>query len=177
MRFKILFITLAALSLATAVFADDGRWLNVHVTEAEDNTNVKVHLPLNLVLSVLGGIDFDGFEGGKVHIHTDDVDVDWVNLISSLKDAPDGEYVTVDSDEADVVVTKVAEGFKVHVDQKRDEMAKVDINIPASLINAFHVDENDNLDVAALLRAFDELPNGNLITVDSAEANVRVWIE
>ena len=38
-------------------------------------------------------------EGGKVHIHTHDVAVAWVHLISSLKDAPDGEYVTVDSDD------------------------------------------------------------------------------
>lgn len=169
--------TLLILGLATAASASDGRWLNVHVTEAESNADVKVHLPLNLVLSVLGGIDFEGFDGGKIHIHTDDVDIDWVNVLTSLKDSPDGEYVTVDSDEADVTVTKNGGSFLVHVDQKEDEQAKVDINIPAQLIDAFHVDEESNMDIAALLRAFDDLPTGDLITVDSNEANVRVWIE
>jgi hypothetical protein len=31
--------------------------------------------------------------------------------------------------------------------------------------------------VAALLSSFDQLPNGELVTVESDEANVRVWIE
>ena len=30
---------------------------------------------------------------------------------------------------------------------------------------------------AALLTAFDQLPSGDLVTVQSDEANVRVWVE
>jgi len=177
MRFRALFITIIALSLATLVSANTDRWLNVHVTETGSNANIKVHLPLNLVLGVLGGIDVDGFEGGKINIHTDDVDVDWVAVLTSLQGSPEGEYITVDSDEADVVVTRTTAGFQVSVDQKTDEQARVRVNIPESLIDAFQVDENNDLDVKAMLEAFDKLPTGDLITVDSVEANVRVWIE
>jgi len=45
------------------------------------------------------------------------------------------------------------------------------------IINAIHVDDEDRIDVAALLKAFDDLPAGDLIRVASAEANVRVWVE
>ena len=47
-------IALAALLAAPAAFAaDDTRWVNVHATENSSNTNVELHLRLNLVLTVL----------------------------------------------------------------------------------------------------------------------------
>lgn len=157
--------------------ASDGKWINVHVTETESNTNVKVHLPLNLVLSVIGAVDVDGFEGGKVHLHTEDVDIDWLEVINSVKDAADGEYLVVESDEADVNVTKQANTILVKVNQKTDEMAQVEVVLPVQIINAIHVDEEDRIDIAALLKGFDDLPMGDLVRVTSADANVRVWVE
>ncbi|MEN8165614.1 MAG: hypothetical protein ABFS37_15915, partial [Acidobacteriota bacterium] len=157
--------------------ATDGKWINVHVTENESNTKVKVHLPLNLVLSVIGAVDVEGFEGGKVHLQTEDVDIEWLEILSSVKDAVDGEYLVVESDEADVNVTKKANTILVTVNQKTDEKAQVEVVLPAQLLDAIHVDEEDRIDIAALLNAFDNFPEGDLIRVTSAEANVRVWVE
>lgn len=172
-------LVLATLFMAVCLVAGagDGKWINVHVTENETNTNVKVHLPLNLVLSVMGAVDVEGFEGGKVHLHTKDVDVDWLEVLSSVKGAVDGEYLVVESDEADVNVTKKADTILVTVDQKVDEQAKVEIVLPTQIINAIHVDEEDRIDIAALLKGFDDLPVGDLVRVTSADVNVRVWVE
>lgn len=174
---KHLIIATLIAAVACTVGATDGRWLNVHVTEAEDNTTVKVHLPLSLVLTVIEGINVEGFEAGKVELHMGDIDVDWVTMLAALKDAPVGEYVTVESDEADVVVRKQDDMILIDVDQKEDENAKVMVRVPMSLIDSLTLDEENRIDIAALLRGFDSLPEGDLVTVDSNEANVRVWVE
>ena len=177
MKRKSLILATLLMAVCMVAGATDGKWINVHVTENESNINVKVHLPLNLVLSVIGAVNVEGFEGGKVHLHTEDIDIDWLGILSSVKDAVDGEYLVVESDEADVNVTKKANTILVTVNQKVDEMAQVEIVLPAQIIDAIHVDEEDRIDIAALLKGFDNLPAGDLIRVTSADANVRVWVE
>lgn len=174
---KYFFIFILIAALAGSAGATEGRWLNVHVTEAEDNTTVKVHLPLSLVLTVIEGINVEGFEAGKVELHIDDMEIDWPTMLASLKDAPVGEYVTVQSDEADVVVKKQDDMILIDVDEKSDDHAKVTVRVPLDLIDAVTLDEENRIDIAALLRGFDSLPNGDLVTVESADANVRVWVE
>ncbi len=174
---KRLFIVALIAAVACTAGATDGRWLNVHVTEAEDNTTVKVHLPLSLILTVIEGINVDGFEAGKVELHMGEMDVDWQTILGSLKDAPVGEYVTVESDEADVIVKKQDNMILIDVNEKSDENAKVTVRVPLPLIDALTLDEDNRIDVAALLRGFDALPDGDLVTVVSPDANVRVWVE
>ncbi len=177
MHRKTLVMATLFMSLCLVAGATDGKWINVHVTETDSNTNIKVHLPLNLVLTVIGAIDVEGFEGGKVNLHTEDVDIDWVNILASVKDAVDGEYLVIESDDADVNVTKKANTILVTVNQKVDEQAQVEVMLPAQIINAIHVDDQNRIDIAALLKGFDDLPAGDLVRVTSADANVRVWVE
>ena len=46
-----------------------------------------------------------------------------------------------------------------------------------TMIDALHIDENNQIDVAAFLTSFDQLPEGDLVTVDADDAKVRVWVE
>ena len=172
-------VAVVALLAAPAAFAgDDGRWINVHVTENSSNTNVEVHLPLNLVLTVLRNVDVENFHGGHVDLELDeDMDINFPEIMAAIKDAPDGKFVTVTSDEADVNVHKQGGTLFVDVNQKEDEMAKVQVTVPVELMDALTFGEENTLDVAALLESFDKLPNGELVRVTSNEANVRVWIE
>jgi hypothetical protein len=158
--------------------ADDTRWVNVHVTENSSNTNVEVHLPLNLVLTVLRNVDVENFHGGHVDLDIDDdMEINFPEILAAVKDAPDGEFVTVTSDEADVNVHKQGGFFYVTVNQKEDEMAKVEVTMPMELMDAVSFGEEHSLDVAALLQSLDALPDGELVKVTSTDANVRVWIE
>ena len=79
--------------------------------------------------------------------------------------------------QADVNVHKKAGTLYVTVNQKEDEMAKVEVTMPMEMMDALTFGEENTLDVAALLQSFDNLPNGELVKVTSNEANVRVWIE
>jgi hypothetical protein len=177
-RNLITLVALLALVVAPAAFAQDStRWINVHVTENSSGTNVEVHLPMNLVLTVLRNVDVENFHGGKVDLELDDVDVDWREIMKAVKEAPDGKFVTVTSDEADVNVRKEGGTLYVNVDQKEDEMAKVEVTMPMEMMDALTLAEDKTIDVAALLQSFEKLPNGTLVKVTSDDANVRVWIE
>jgi hypothetical protein len=180
MKRKVLaLVALAALLAAPTAFAgDETRWINVHVTENSTNTNVEVHLPLNLVLTVLRNVDVENFHGGQVDLDLDeDMDINFPEIIAAVKDAPDGKFVTVTSDEADVNVHKQGGTLFVTVNQKDDEMAKVEVKVPLELMDALSFGEENTLDIAALLQSLDRLPDGELVTVTSNEANVRVWVE
>jgi hypothetical protein len=172
-------IALALIVAAPVAAADSIRWLNVHVTEHDGGTNVEVHLPLALVLSVIQAVDVENFHGGKVDIELDeDVDIDFPEIFRAIKDAPDGDFITVKADDATVVVTKTGGTITVDVDAMEDEdQAKVNVTIPASLIDAIQIDDENQIDIAAMLEAFSDLPDGDLVTVKSSDADVRVWIE
>ncbi len=177
-RTLIALVAIIALAAAPAAFAQDTtRWMNVTVTENSSNTNVEVHLPMNLVLTVLQNVDVENFHGGNVDLELDDMQVNWPEIMQAVKEAPDGKFVTVTSDEADVNVHKKAGTLYIDVEEKQDEMAKVQVTMPLELMDALSFGEENTINVAALFASLDKLPNGELVRVTSNDANVRVWIE
>jgi hypothetical protein len=170
-------IAIALLVTAPLAATEDTRWLNVDVTEAEGGTNVQVHLPLNLVMAVINSVDVENFHGGKVDLEIADAEIDWPQLLAAIKDAPDGEFVKVTGDDANVLVSKRDGTLYVNVVETEEQNATVNVTLPMSVIDGLRIDENNQIDVAALLTAFDQLPSGDLVTVQSDEANVRVWVE
>jgi hypothetical protein len=162
--------------LASAQEATATRWVNVNVNEPATGTKVEVHLPLSLVMSVLDGVKVDHFDAGKVKLDVD-ADVDLPKILAAVAQAPDGKFVKVEDPEADVEVTKQAGMLLVHVVGKGADHEVVDVKLPAEVLNAITVDGSNQLDVKALLASLAALPNGDLVTVTSADANVRIWIE
>jgi hypothetical protein len=168
------FIMVAGFALAS----EETRWVNVHVTEHHEGTNVEVHLPLNLVLSVLKSVDVENFHRGHVDLDIDHhADIDWSEVLAAVKDAPDGQFVTVDSPDAKVNVRKESGTLYIDVDEIDGDNAKVKVSVPMELMDALYISEDSQIDVAAMLESFERLPLGDLVTVESDDANVRVWIE
>ena len=177
---KTLTVVALVLLLSTAAMASETtRWINVNVTENSSNTNVEVHLPLNLVLTVLRNVDVENFHGGQVDLDMGDLDLDmdWQEIMQAVKEAPDGQFVTVTSDEADVSVRKEGGTLYVNVHAKEDDNAVVEVTVPLEMMDALSLGDENTIDVVSLLESFDSLPNGTLVKVTSDEANVRVWIE
>jgi len=160
-----------------ALAAEETRWVNVKVSEHSEGTNVEVHLPLNLVLSVLKSVDVDNFHRGNVDLRIDDAEFDWAEIFAAVKDAPDGQFVTVDSHDAKVSVSKQGGTLLIDVDEVDGENAKVKVTVPVEFMDALSINDQSQIDIAALLESFDRLPNGDLVTVVSDDADVRVWIE
>ena len=178
MNRKITALAAAFILIAGFALADgEIRWVNVNVTEHSEGTNVEVHLPLNLVLSVLKSVDVDNFHRGHIDLDIDDADVDWAEIFAAVKDAPDGQFVTVKSTDATVSVRKQGGTLLIDVDEMDGDNAKVKVTVPVECMDALSINDSSQIDVAALLESFDRLPNGDLVTVESNDANVRVWIE
>jgi len=169
--------SLALLLVTCSVSAEQTRWLNVHVTEADSDTNVEVHLPLSLVLSVISGIKVEGFDAGKIDLEIDDADIDWPVVLKAVKDAPDGEFVRVKSEDADVNISKRENMMFIDVKEHEDENTEAQVTLPMSLIDALSFSESNQIDIVPLLESIAALPNGELVRVRSDDANVRIWIE
>lgn len=174
-----LMVIFAAALLAAAPLgaADPDRWLNVNVLDKSDGTKVEVHLPIQLVVAVLNSVDAENFHGGKVQLDLEDADIDWPQLLAAVKGAPDGEFVKVDAPDAKVQVSKRAGTLYVNVVETAEDHATVNVTLPMAMIDALKFDDANQIDMAALLTGLDQLPDGDLVTVEADDATVRVWVE
>jgi hypothetical protein len=164
--------------LAGPAAADEPtRWLNVHVTEPGTETNVEVHLPLSLVVSVIDSINVEGFEAGKIDLELDDADIDWPAVLAAVAEAPDGEFVRAKTQDADVSIVKRQAMIYVDVTEHEGDNAVVKVTLPVALLQSLNIDNQNKVDVKALLGSIDQLPDGELVRVTSDDANVRIWVE
>ena len=86
-------------------------------------------------------------------------------------------FVKVDGPDAKVQVSKRAGTLYVNVVETAEDHATVNVTLPMSMIDALKFDDANQIDVAALLTGLDQLPNGDLVTVEADDATVRVWVE
>jgi len=175
---KILSLTAALVLAAGALFAGEPtHWLNVHVNSTEDHAKVEVRLPMNLVLTVLDAVKTDQIRAGKIRLDLPNAQLDWPKLLKAIQDAPDAQFVTVKSDDADVVVSKKAGTVLIQVQEKTDDQAHVEVQVPANLLNALTVDDENRLDLKALIASLQATSIGDIVRVTAPDADVRVWVD
>lgn len=171
---RTLAIVVLVLTAGMAAAEEPQRWLNVDVAEAGD-TSVKVRLPLGMVLALLDAVNTKEMARGRVDLHLEDADVDWPAVLRAVRSAPDGEFVQIESKDADVRVGKRAGTLHITVREDTGD-ERVEVTLPEVLIDALVIEDN-RLDLKALLTQLDRLPGGELVRVTSADTNVRIWVE
>jgi hypothetical protein len=174
-----LLATLGLALLTTAAFAGPtDYWLHVRVDEhGSDGEQVRINLPIQLVESVLPLIHDGGLRGGHLSIDMDKHDIDLPKLLAAVRDARDGEYITVTSRDENVRVAKQG-GYLLVKAVESDET--VDIRIRLSVVDALLTpadSANGELNLAAAVRALAEQGEGDIVTVTGADENVRIWID
>ena len=171
---------LFALLLPVAAFAGDeeNRWLHVAVDDGDER--VRVNVPLTVVTAALPLIEHEHMRHGRVRI--DDVDMDAediVTLLRAVRDAEDGEYVTVEDRHDRVRVSK--EGEYLHIDVAEDwedeDTETVKVRMPIAVLSALVSGADDELDILAALDALSEYEGEDLITVNDDGAAVRIWVD
>jgi len=181
LRKSIVFAAASLLLTSAVCLAGDTeqptRWLNVKVKATEDHADISVRVPMSLVTTVLDAVKTDEIQDGKIKIDTEDVEIDWPKLLQAIKDAPDGKFVTVSSDDADVQVEKLAGMLRIDIQEKTGDREKVKVMVPSALINAISVDDQDRLDVKKLLASLDSSMVGDLVRVEAPDASIRIWID
>ena len=159
------------------------RYLHVKVNGGTKGESVNVNVPLSMAIKILPTINHGELHNGRVTISSADInDVDVRAILDAVRTAPDNEFVTVKSSEEDVRVAKSNGNLIIHVrDSGKDSGKsgqKVDVTVPMKVVDAlFSTAKQNELDVAAAIRALGEAGETVLVTVRDAEQNVRIWID
>jgi hypothetical protein len=156
------------------------RWLHVRVTNPGNNEEtVRVNVPLELAEKVLPTINKNRLHSGKVRF--DDVDchgVDLRALVDAVRTSKDGEFVTVQSKDADVRVAKQNGYLFVHVFEKnRPRKSQVEVKVPMKVVDALFSAGKDELDLVAALHALSTQGETELVSVKDEGNTVRVWVD
>ncbi len=156
------------------------RWLHVRVisTNAKGET-VRVNVPLELAEKVLPAIDHDRLHNGKVRIGCMDCDgVDVRTLFEAVRSSKDGEFVTVQSNDADISVMKKEGMLYVHVhDKNKPKHSQVEVKVPLKVVEALLSGSKDELDIVAGLHALAGQGDVELVSVKDDDNTIRVWLD
>jgi hypothetical protein len=169
--------------LTTAAFgAAPEKYLHVRVTSTADKEVVSVNVPLSLAEKVIPAINHGKLNQGKVTI--DDMDmkgVDLKTILDAVKNAPDGEFVTIQGKDQDVRVAKSNGNLVVHVVDKESHKdkggEKVDVIVPLSVVNALMPTDKNEVDLVAAIQALSAAGQKLIVTVHSADDDVKVWVD
>jgi hypothetical protein len=158
----------------------EDRWLHVRVVNTNDKgETVRVNVPLDLAVKVLPVIDHDRLHHGKVRIGCMDCDgMDLRTLFDAVRSSKDGEFVTVQSKDADINVAKKDGLFLVNVqDKKKSKDSRVEVKVPMKVVEALLSAGNDELDLVAGLRALPTQGDVELVSVKDNDNTIHVWLD
>lgn len=176
--FVIAAVVSAAPRPANAAPAD--RYLHVKVENGSEGESVNVNIPLAMAESVLPAIHNDKLHEGRVTVSDANFNgVDVVALLNAIHSAPDNEFVTIKQKDQDIHVLKENGNIVVKIrDSSSKDAEKVDVTVPIRVADAlFSTVHQNELDVAAAIRALDQAGQTLAITVESATEHVRVWVD
>lgn len=167
------------LASTIAIASGDTKWLHVKVHEKGDGGEiVRVNLPMDLVAKVLPLIEAEGFDRGKVSFDGHELEeVDIRGILEAVKDAEDGEYVTVESPDENVRVAKKGNRLFVKVSEEGDEPEYVNVEIRMEVVEALLSGAEDELDVLAAVEVLAKYGEQELVSVDASDATVRIWVD
>ncbi len=176
------FCLLAAGLVATAgsaIAAPPERYLHVRVEDSAKGENVNVNVPLSMAETVLPAVNKGPVHNGRITIPSSQMNgIDIHAIMNAVRNAPDGEFVTVKEKNQDVKVSKMNGNIVVHVRDGKKADETVDATIPMKVVDALvSGTQPDQLDVAAALRALTDAGDTLLVTVQNATQHVRIWID
>ena len=184
---KVLIIAIAALLLMTSPILAQTPWVHVEVQEGgDDDTQVRVNLPLSVVQVALEAAPKKFLEDGKIHLHhmNHDIDVeDLRKMWEELSAVGDAEFVSVEGDDETVRVSREGDVFRIVVDERKEGAnEQVRVEVPVAVLDALFSGEGESLN---LRDALEELKTqrGDIVRIDTVggdgdgDTKVRVWID
>lgn len=155
------------------------RWLHVSVvSQNPKGERVRINLPLSLAESLLGAVRHGRLEAGKIRIHELRLEnVDLRRAFEAVKAAKDGEFVTVESNQANVRVAKEKDFLIVKVHELRERAGTVDVRLPLEVVDALFSGAPDELNALAALRALAGKGDLELASVKDSDSTVRIWVD
>ena len=154
-------------------------WLHIRVTEdGTQGEQVNVNVPLNIIRAFLPMVeeldveDMMGLDLGNGEFEG----LDLRAILEALRDTPDSDFVTVRSDDENVRIYKEDGYIKVLAEEKNDS-EKVRVMVPLDVLDALVSGPDGTLDLSAAIERLMPHGNGDLVTVESDDESVRIWID
>jgi len=170
----ILLLSLLVVPVALARGAD--RYVHVRINDREArDESIRIDVPVALLGALLDHADVGGWEHDLSLGDAGGSDIDLHELLTALRDAPDGEFLRVRERDESVRVAKEGGFFLVHVDERDGD--RVRVRMPLAVLDALIDSGSEKLDFAAALEALAEYDGDELLTVESDDEQIRIWID
>jgi hypothetical protein len=178
-RSVLIIIGVLALAAPTQAAAETGSWLHVRVEETGAKpTTVNVNLPVSVIEQAAPLIQEKCVQNAKLKAGKKDFNkAQLQSLWNAVRAAEDGEFVTVESTEENVRVSKSGGYLLVRVRNNGKKSENVDVRVPLSVADALLSGPGDELDVMAAIHALAREGKGELVTVNDQSSVVRIWID
>ena len=178
MRKAWLGVAVLLFAASAAMAAAPERWIHVKVDSSHDGGSVRVNVPLSFAEKILPTIDHGNLHHGKITCAGHDMDKAQVRaILEAVYSSPEGEFVTVQSRDADVRVAKSKGNLLVNVRDHKKSDGRVEVQIPMKVIQALLSSGTDELDLVAAIYALEQSGVAMTITVHDENDHVRVWID
>ena len=178
-----LFAMMVAAPFQAAAQSADAAWIHVQVIEeGEDGETVSVNLPLSLARVALQVAPDKLTEKLTSKFNEEDIKIaDLRALWAEVKRTGDAEFVSIESGEESVSVSRVGDLIKVFVEERGgddgDEAGeRVQVDIPIVVVDALLSGEGEELNLEAAVARLGER-RGDIVQVRDGSSRVRVWID
>lgn len=178
-RLRIAVVVCLALLLGSTALVAQERWFHVRVSEGgDDPVEVSVNFPLSLIEKAIGLIPEEVDEEVRMELNEVDIDIDDLREFwQEVRNTPDAVFVTVESEDETVRVAKEGDFLIARTVELREGGAEVDVKFPFEVLDAMFSGPEDQLDLAAAIRALAEYGDGDMVTVREGDTHVRVWVD
>jgi hypothetical protein len=179
---KLIAVLVVMFAVAASVMAaPPDRWIHISVVsaDAKDET-VRINVPMSFAEKVLPAVCAEKMHQGKLKLEGKFNDVDLRTIFDAVRSAPDNEFVTVEKRDESVRVAKSGGNLLIKVHEKHGKHGdneKVEVKIPLSVVQALLSGKDDELDVAAGIRALAALGDVELINVNDDSQTVHIWTD
>ncbi|HSE42359.1 MAG TPA: hypothetical protein VLH08_16455, partial [Acidobacteriota bacterium] len=141
-----------------------------------DPAKVRINIPLSLVEVMVPLIEEEAIKDGNITINNKDFSTQELKkLWAAIKDEGDAEFLSVEKRGENVRV--FTQGKFLMVQSTKDIEGKVNIRIPLAIVDAMLSGSGDRLNLAAGVKALRDSGVRELVTVESDDAKVLVWID
>ena len=177
MRSRAILIPLLALLMLPAALARGAdRYVHVRILDrsAADEA-VRLDVPVALLRAFLAHADVDAWDRDLSLRYAGGSEVDLREVLAALREAPEGEFLRIRERDESVRVAKEGGFFLVRVDERDGDRLR--IRFPLAVLDTLIDSGTERLDLAAALEALAEYDGDDLLTVESDDEQIRVWID
>ena len=178
MRNRVTLLVFALIALFTfSAQAASKEWLHIHVDETKNGTEkVRINIPISLIEVMVPLIEEEAIKDGKININDRDINTaELKKLWAAVKEEGDAEYVTVEKKGENVRI--FTQGKFLLVQSTKDSEGKVNIRIPLAIVDAMLSGPENQLNLSAAVKALKDSGVRELISVDSDDTKLLVWID